>query len=118
MAAKKKAENVASLALPIEWHVGDEIKTLFATNLIVQSSEHDTKITFFDIQPPLITGTPEQIKKSVEGLKSVRANCVARIGIATAHVPEFIEALRVAHQNAFNLKNAAESANPGNGEKQ
>jgi hypothetical protein len=80
------------LELPIEWYVPDATVTKYATNMVIQHTEHEFILSFFEVAPPLLIGTPS--KEVLEGLKSIRAECVARIVIARDRMPGFVEILR------------------------
>lgn len=88
-----KQKTLKGKALPVEWHIPDGIPIRYATNMVVQKLENEYLLSFFEIRPPLILGTPEQISVKLEGLKSITANCVAQIFIAQNKMPEFVKAL-------------------------
>jgi hypothetical protein len=83
------------LFIPIEWHFPEHIASRYATNLVVQSSQHEFIISFFEVRQPIVLGSPEERKAQLEQIKSVRAECVARIIVAAERMPEFIQALQV-----------------------
>ena len=87
----KKREGVI---LQVEWNIPDDIVARYATNMLVQRGENEYYISFFETKPPVLLGTPEQINKKVEGIKSLQANCVAQVIIAAEKLPSFIEALQ------------------------
>lgn len=96
------------IALPIEWHIPDDIQARYATNMVAQHLEHEFLISFFDIWPPILLGSPEEIAEKLKEVKSVRASCVARIVIAEEKLPDFI---RVLQDNLRHFKE--ESSNAG-----
>src|ERR1700677_1189587 len=119
--AKKKPQT-AFVTVPVEWQVPENIVTHFATNLTVQCQEHDTFISFFEVNPFIFLGTPEENIKAAQQIKSIRAKCVARISIATSRFPEFIEAMKQGHDNflrgmAMSEAAKAEAEQPNNGRK-
>ena len=63
--AKNRKETVE---IPVEWHVGEEVMTKFATNITIQRNEHETIISFYEASPPLLFGTPAQ-----KAVKAARA---------------------------------------------
>ena len=86
-------ERNSGKSVPIEWFVPDEVVTKYATNMVVQHSEHDFTLLFFEAQPPIIVGPTDQKQKALESVKSVTARCVARIVVAPARMKEFIRVL-------------------------
>ena len=79
--------------LPIEWNVPDDLVARYATNMVVQKTENEYIISFFEINQPIILAEPEKIEEYLKGLKSIRANCVARIIVAADKMPSFVSAL-------------------------
>ena len=92
------ADQPKQIEVPIEWHVPDSITSQYATNMIVQHTEHEFIISFFETIPPFLIGilAEEELKK----LDSVQAKCVARVVIARGRMTQFIDALQT------NLKTA------------
>lgn len=85
-------EQIQELEVPIEWNVPESIVTQYATNMIVQHLEHEFIISFFDTRPPLIIGVPS--KEELASVTSIRAECIARIVVANARMPGFVNALQ------------------------
>jgi len=84
----------ASHHLPIEWHFPGNISSQYATNMVVQHTEHEFIISFFEAYPPVVLGDPEERKALLEQIKSVPAVCVARIIVAPERLAEFIQVLQ------------------------
>jgi hypothetical protein len=68
-----------SIRLEIEMDFPKELVSRFANHAIIQRSPNETYLSFFEVQPPVIQGTPEQMERQRKELKSVRAVCVARL---------------------------------------
>lgn len=83
-----------AIGVPIEWRVPDTIIPRYATNMIVQNSEHEFVISFFEVTPPVLLGSPEDQIKQAMAIGSIPANCVARIVVAASRMPEFVRALQ------------------------
>lgn len=79
---------------PLEWHFPEDVKTGYATNFIVQHTDREFYLSFFDTPPPIILGTPEEREEQVKKMKSVRAQAVARVVISSDRMPQFIEVLQ------------------------
>jgi hypothetical protein len=82
------------LALPLVWRVPEDISTRYATNLVVQHSEHEFIISFFEAIPPLLIGEPAEIRAELEKLGDIEARCVARVVVAAKRMPEFVRVLQ------------------------
>lgn len=80
--------------LPIEWCYPDDLISRYATNMVVQYTEHEYTISFFEVRPPLLLGTPEQISERLKAIDSVKATCVARVIVAADRLQDFIDALQ------------------------
>ena len=81
-------------AIPIEWHIPDNIEPRYATNMVVQNLEHEFIISFFDMQPPVLIGGPEKIERVLQETTSIRARCLAQIIVARDRMPGFIKAFQ------------------------
>lgn len=82
------------IILPIEWHYPEGLVSRYATNIVVQHTDQEFIISFFEVLPPVVLGSPEEQKAKTEQIKSVRGECVARIIISVDRMPEFVEALQ------------------------
>lgn len=80
--------------IPLEYHVPDDMLGRYATNLVVQHTNHEFIVSFFEAHPPMLLGSPKEIRAELEKVGAVRANCIARIIIAAGEMPEFVQVLR------------------------
>lgn len=79
------------IGLPIQWSVSDELSTCYATNLVVQHTEHEFFITFFELVPPITLGkTSDEIKQ----IESVQAHALTRIAVTPERLESFIQAMQ------------------------
>jgi hypothetical protein len=92
--AEQEQESPEGRKLPIEWYFPGDITSRYATNLVVQSTEHEFTISFFEIRQPILLGDPEDRKAQLEQIKSIRAECVARIIVAGERMAEFVDVLQ------------------------
>jgi hypothetical protein len=95
-------EQPQELELPIEWYVPESVSSQYVTNMIVQYTEHEFVISFFDTKPPLIIGVPS--KEALQNLKSIRAECVARIIVSPDRMPGFVNALQTNLENSLSRR--------------
>lgn len=78
----------------INWYFPESVNSNYATHIVVQHTEHDFTISFFEVYSPPTIGTPEEIRKIVETTESIPAKCVARIIVAADRLPGFLEVLQ------------------------
>jgi hypothetical protein len=91
---EQKRDPSGNITLPVDWHVSENIQSRYATNMVSQPIQHEFVISFFEAQPPILVGTPEENKMRFQELGAIRAECVARIIVAAERLPEFIEVLQ------------------------
>ena len=63
----------------------------YAQQLMVQPVENEVVLSFFEVVPPIMLGTPEE--RMAVLAKGVQAICVARIVIANNRYPDFVRAM-------------------------
>ena len=98
------SENPEELRIPIEWEFPDGLISRYANNFVVQHSETEFVIQFFEILPPILLGTPDRIQTQIEQIKTIRAECVGRIIISTEKMPEFIHVLQENYEKFLSKK--------------
>jgi len=80
--------------LPIEWYFPEGLTSRYATNLVVQLTEHEFTLSFFELRQPVVLGSPEERKAKLAQIHSVRAECVARVIVSAGRMPEFLGVLQ------------------------
>lgn len=95
-AARKKttSEEAIEVQLPVEWYVPDDIKTYHVTDMMVQYVGNAFVASFYELRPPLFTGSSSERQKQAEKLTSIRKQCVTRVAIGVDRMPEFIKAFQ------------------------
>jgi hypothetical protein len=88
------ATSQVGLPLPIEWHFPEGLVGSYANQALVQMGLMECNIAFFEIRPPLMFGTPEQIQEQAKKITEVRAECVARIVVPHDLMPTLISILQ------------------------
>jgi hypothetical protein len=91
---EQEQDSSQNISLPINWHVPDTIQSRYATNVIVQPGQYEFIISFFEAQPPILMGDPEENRAKLEQLGAVQAECVGRIIVAAEQMPAVIAALQ------------------------
>ncbi len=88
------AEKAQGKAIRIDFDIPPDFPTGYASNLVAQYTEHDFTITFFDVRPPLLVGTPDEKASQLEAIPTVKAVPVARIVVAASRMHEFVQVLQ------------------------
>ena len=91
---KKKSARKGDVTLPIEWHYPEDLKTRFANQMLVQFSDPEFYISFFEVRMPVITGDLQERNKRLQAMKTVPAECVSRVVISKERIGNFIETLQ------------------------
>ena len=92
---------------PVKWTGYESLRTEHATNLVVQSHGSELTLLFFEYQPPLTTGTPEEQASQIEKLPHVEAKCVAKIVMSA---PNAAQASNVILEQLSYFKSAVQDA--------
>ncbi len=78
---------------PLEWQIPDDMLILWANNFVIQHTENEFIVTFFQVAPPILI---QARREDIEAIESVPARAVARIAL-TPHA--MAELLRVMTEN-------------------
>ena len=87
----------------IEWYVPENIKSHYATNMVVQYTGEEFVISFFEVKPPIILGSPDEIKSLREKIESVKAECLSRIIVSPKRMKTFIKVTALFQPIIFRL---------------
>lgn len=87
-------EDKLSQGIPIEWHIPDDITLRYATNFVVQHTEREFILSFFEITPPIVLGDEDEQRRAFAQMNSVRARCVGRIVCTPDRAVALIEILQ------------------------
>ncbi len=86
-------------AVPIVVTGMEDVPILFSNQFYVQHHQTEFIVTFCQIQPPLLIGTPAEQRQQAEHINSVPAKVVARIGLTPQRMTELVRALQENLQN-------------------
>lgn len=96
------SDNSSEVKIPIERIIPDSLSSKFSNNVVVQFQDDSFIISFFEVIPPMVISDSEtERKKILESIKSVKAECVARIIVTPQKMEEIIA---VMSQNLQNFK--------------
>jgi hypothetical protein len=105
--ADDQPEQSGEIELPIEWYIPDAIASTHVTNLVIQYTPSEFIVSFFEIKPPMLVGVPN--KEVLESIKSIRADCVARIIVSPDRMPGFVNALQTNLENFLSNKSSKQT---------
>jgi hypothetical protein len=89
-----EAEKGTPIAVPIEFSFPESLQSRYSNNFLVQHSDGEFIISFFEVLPPVVLGEPQQVIEQLRQIKSVRADCVARIIVPSEKMPDLIRVLQ------------------------
>lgn len=77
--------------VPLRFNIPTGMTSRYAHHMLVQPGENEVTLSFFEVFPPLLLGSPEQQKEILQK-EGVKAECVARVTIAKARYFGFVKA--------------------------
>ena len=83
-----------AIKIPIEYSYHRDFMSRYANNVVIQHTEDEFIISFFEVLPPLLLGSPESQAAQAAELESVKADCVARIIVPEKMMPNIIKVLQ------------------------
>lgn len=84
---------MADKTIPINWHYPEGLKSVYSTHVVVQHTDHEFYVSFFDAPPPIVMGSPEELQSKLESIEEISISCVARVVISPERMPELIAIL-------------------------
>jgi hypothetical protein len=91
--------------LRINWHFPEGTQSRYTDNVLVQTGQFGITISFFETQVPIILGSPEENKKQLEELGTIRADCVGKIVVSPDFIPVLVKALETGLENYRQARN-------------
>lgn len=84
---------VRELETELRWLGLDEIPFVFVNQLLAQVNQGEVFLTFGQVNPPVILGTPEEQEKQVRGIESVPVRTVARVNMTAERLADVVAVL-------------------------
>ena len=72
---------------------------VYATNIIVQHTEHEFTISFYEAMPTPVVGSQERKQEIYDSIESIPARCVARVVVAAGRMETFLQVLKTNFEN-------------------
>ena len=77
-----------------------DVAPRYATNILVQRTEHEYIISFYEVTPPILIGSINKVQKKLDEMQEAPTRCVARVIVAASRMPEFVATFQKSLQNA------------------
>ena len=87
---------VRQLAVRLEHHWGESTVTRFANEFSIQVIQGVCYLGFYEVNPPLLSGSPEEISEQVESIKSLRAEGICRVVVPLEKMRDIVSAIQTA----------------------
>jgi hypothetical protein len=87
MAEPEPASEEREGGVPINWEQPGDIPTYYATNIVIQSLGQEFLLSFYEVRPPIITGSLEE--HTAEFAQGIPAKCVGRIIVSPGRLQQF-----------------------------
>lgn len=94
MSEEYQEQEADGITLPVDWHFPEGLISRYANNVLVQQGQYEMIISFFEMQIPMLSGSPEENKAILEKMDSIRAECVGKIIIPRELASGLINALQ------------------------
>lgn len=100
----KQSDPKQARELPFEWHFPDGLITRYANQMFLMTAESEFVLCFFEAHPPVVIGkSEEEIEEKAKQVKTIKAECVARIVIAKDRMPAFLNAMNTHVQRVLGI---------------
>jgi len=83
-----------SMRVPVSFEVPDDIVSRYATNFVAQHTENEFILTFYEVHPPILLGSPDENKAQLEALGPIPATCVAIIILSPHGMRQLVDVLQ------------------------
>jgi len=87
---------VRQLAVRLEHRWGENTVTRFANEFSIQVGQGVCYLGFYEVNPPLLMGSPEEISEQVESIKSLRAEGIVRLVVSLEKMRDIVSAIQTA----------------------
>lgn len=83
------------ITLRVNWHFPEGLQSRYGNNVLVQAGQSEFTISFFEMQLPILLGSPEENKAKLKEMESIQAECVSKVIIPPRLVKGLIDALQI-----------------------
>lgn len=106
--SKNKETNEAKgveVSKPLEWQIPYDMPILWANNFVIQHTENEFVLTFFQVAPPILI---RPTREDIEAIESVPAQAVARIALTPHAMAELLDVMTENYERFQKKKIAVE----------
>ncbi len=86
-------DNENQKEIPLEWVVPEGLVSRYASHVVVQKTDSNFLISFFEVKPPLIIGDADEISLSLSKIDKIPAKCVAQVYMSNEQIKAFYDLL-------------------------
>jgi Protein of unknown function (DUF3467) len=101
---EQERQEATEISLPVNWHFSEGLQSRYANNVLVQIGQFEFIISFFEMQQPLLLGTPEENKAKLASIGEIQAECVGKIIVPHELVPAIISVLQTEYDKFHSSK--------------
>jgi hypothetical protein len=83
-----------TVQLPLLLEGADQVPILHSNVFLSQEHQNEFFVTFGQVSPPILLGTPEQQRKQAQELSYVSAKVIFRLALSRARLKELIDVLQ------------------------
>jgi hypothetical protein len=92
------------IEVPLVWVGVEDVQILFANQFLGQVQQQEIVLSFGQVTPPVLLGSPEQLAQQVRRLGFIPVKTVARFSMTRARLEELIGVLQATVRN-FDAQN-------------
>jgi hypothetical protein len=110
-------ETKQEVSLPIAWVGAEDVSIALANQFLSQVGLQDEVVlTFGQLTPPALLGTPEQQQEQMKDIPFVSVKPIARLGLTKAGLDQLIEVLQQTQRNYEQVQKQKTQLMEGSGE--
>ena len=79
--------------ISIQYDAGDNVVTRIATQSLLQFTGQEYLLSFYEVRPPLVVGSPDEMQRQLDKIDSVRGECIARLAFTPVRLRELSEVI-------------------------
>jgi hypothetical protein len=93
------SENIEEVPVRVEYEITENTPRGYATEMIVQYTQHEFILSFFNIEPPIILGTDEEKVEQLKRIDHLTARGIVRLTISPERMENFLRVLNRHFEN-------------------
>ncbi len=92
---EQEQQQSEEITLSVDWHFPEGLQSRYANNMLTQAGQHEFVISFFEMQLPILLGSPEENRAKLKEMGVIHAECVSKIIVPPELVQGFINSLQI-----------------------